>query len=140
MKTTPEVTQQVVQSLIAHSNDRTYAVLGGACASSCARILHQIAQFQDAGNGHDNAITPYEFFDDLYTQYGNGNAYTPSGTAQNVFKPGTNYGSYQPSWDPFDIMNLLINGGASSTAAPQQNSPSPQRNPFDACAHNPGDC
>ena len=107
IQTSPGVTQQVVQALLTHSNDRTYAVLGGACASSCARILHQIAQFKDLGT--NNLLTPYQFFNQAYTDYGNGAAAVPWGDGTtNVFKAGQNYGSYRPGWDEFDMLNLLI--------------------------------
>jgi hypothetical protein len=108
IKTSPEVTQQVVQALLAHSNDHWYATLGGACASTCARILHQIAQFNDLGT--NNLLTPYQFFNQAYTEYGNGAAAAPWGDGTtNVFKAGTNYGSYRPGWDEFDLLDLLVN-------------------------------
>ncbi len=108
IQTSPEVTQQVVQALASHSGDKTYTTLGYACASSCARILRQIQQF--SGVGREDALLPYQFFDEMYEKYGNGSAAAPWGDGTtNVFKPGSNYGAYRPSWNEFDVLNMLIN-------------------------------
>jgi len=106
IKTSPEVTQQVVQTLNSHSGDQKYTTFGYACASSCARILNQIKQFSNLCC--KNALVPNAFFNNVYEQYGNGNAGTSmSGSA--VFKPGVSYGGYQPGWNEFDVLSSLIN-------------------------------
>lgn len=59
IKTSPEVTQQVVQALNAHSGHKWYTTGGYACASSCAKILHQIVQLK--GICCDYALVPNAF-------------------------------------------------------------------------------
>lgn len=108
IKTNPQVTQQVVQALVADSGDKKYTTYGFACASSCARILREIQQFK--GVGTKDALPPYAFFNELYQEYGNGKAASSWGDSTTThFTPGTNYGSYTPGWDPFEILNSLIN-------------------------------
>ena len=110
IKTSPEVTQQVVQALVSHSGDKKYTTFGYACASSCARILNQIKQC--GGLCCSNELVRNAFFNNVYERYGNGTA------ASAAFKPGVNYGSYQPAYNEFDVLNSFIN---SSSQKPTRN-------------------
>jgi RHS repeat-associated protein len=106
IRTSPEVTQQVVQAMVAHSGDKWYTTGGYACASSCAKILRQINQFRK--QCCTGALIPNTFFTDLYEKYGNSKA-PRNALGSPIFHSGTSYGSYHPSWNEFDMLNSLIN-------------------------------
>jgi RHS repeat-associated protein len=102
LKTSPETTQKVVQELLTHP-DGKYITLGTNCTTSCLKVIAKIKGLTP-GN---NPLIPYDYFSQLYLTNGNGTAANRNNGP--VFQPGNNYGRYTPGWDPFSILDRLIN-------------------------------
>jgi RHS repeat-associated protein len=102
LKTSPETTQKVVQELLTHP-DGKYITLGTNCTTSCLKVIAKIKGLTP-GN---NPLIPYDYFSQLYLTNGNGTAANRNNGP--VFQPGNNYGRYTPVWDPFSILDRLIN-------------------------------
>jgi RHS repeat-associated protein len=97
IQTSPEEAQKVIQALIEHP-DGKYTVFWNNCTTTCAKLLRDINKLSL------HPLTPIENVRDLYLFYGNSKV--PDETS---FKPGVQYGRYQPAYDPFSLLYRTIN-------------------------------
>lgn len=96
VQTSPEMTQQAIQTILSNPSLPYYFTLFNNCTTTCASILRKLQLSKS------HAITPEGFFTDIYKQYGNGTA--PHTRFGYLFQTGQNYGKGKFGYDPFDIL------------------------------------